>query len=246
MLVVTADDYGKTKHTTDCIFDSFSKERITSASAMVFMEDSQRAASLASGTSLEVGLHLNMTMPYSFSDVPQKLRGHQDKIRSFLGKHKLCQVIFNPFLMDAFEYIFRSEYEEFVKLYGRSPDFYNGHHHMHLCANLLLGKYIPEFALIRRTFTFNASEKNRANLLYRNLLDYLISKRYRSTDSFFSIAPLNDHNRFQKILDRATYENVEIEVHPEIQEEYDFLQSEMYQQMISQVKKCGFRNLYSS
>ena len=55
MLIITADDYGKTRHATDSILECFSNKRITSASAMVFMEDSGRAASLALKTRLEVG-----------------------------------------------------------------------------------------------------------------------------------------------------------------------------------------------
>lgn len=47
MVIITADDYGKPRHDTDSILKCFSSERITSSIAMVFMEDSERTASLA-------------------------------------------------------------------------------------------------------------------------------------------------------------------------------------------------------
>ena len=64
MIIITADDYGKTRHATDSILECFMNKSITSASAMVFMEDSERAASLTSETDVEVGLHINFTMPF--------------------------------------------------------------------------------------------------------------------------------------------------------------------------------------
>ena len=96
MLIITADDYGKNRNTTDNILECFARERITSASAMVFMEDSERAASLALRNSLEVGLHLNFTLPFSASNIPPKLREHQNRLVSYLTKHKMFQVIYNP------------------------------------------------------------------------------------------------------------------------------------------------------
>jgi len=243
MLIVTADDYGKTRHATDSILKCFSNKRITSASAMVFMEDSERAASLALETALEMGLHLNFTVPFSASNIPLKLREHQNKVVSYLTKHKIFQAIYNPLLANSFDFVFLSQQEEFMRLYGRVPDYYNGHHHMHLCANVLGSRMIPKGARVRRTFTFNQGEKNPFNRLYRHILDICISRRFISTDCFFSILPLQDHERLQKIFNRAAYDNVEIEVHPENAEEIEFLLSDQYQHLIDSVPIGCFGNL---
>ena len=102
MLIITADDYGKTMHSTDRILECFANNRITSASAMVFMEDSERSAVLALQTEVEVGLHLNFTQHFNAVKINNKLRMHQERVASYLTKHKLTQVIYNPFLSDSF------------------------------------------------------------------------------------------------------------------------------------------------
>ena len=243
MIIVTADDYGKNRRATDSIFECFSKKRITSASVMVFMEDSERAASLAAKTGLELGLHLNFTMPFSAPETPPHLRKQQGKVISYLSSHKLAQAIYNPFLSDAFRFLCREQEDEFKNLYGRAPAFYNGHHHMHLCANILAGKLLPQGAPVRRTFKFERGEKNRINRLYRRYVDRIVSKRHISTDRFFSIQPLQDRERLKRIFAYAENESVEIEVHPENMEETEFLLSEPYQNLIDGVPVGGFLQL---
>jgi predicted glycoside hydrolase/deacetylase ChbG (UPF0249 family) len=240
MLIITADDFGKTKNATDSILRCYSGKAITSASAMVFMEDSARAASLATGTTLEVGLHLNFTLPFSASDIPPKFREHQGRIVSYLAKDTLPQVLYNPFLRNSFAVVIRSQREEFLRLYGRPPDFYNGHHHMHLCANVLAGKVLPAGSRVRRTFTFSAGEKGLFNRLYRVVLDLRIDRRYISTDCFFNITPISDTERLRKIVACAAEKNVEIEVHPENDEEGEFLIGTEFHDLISSVDRGGF------
>lgn len=243
MLIITADDYGKTRHATDSILECFSNKRITSASAMVFMEDSERAASLALKTSLERGLHLNFTEPFSACNISLTLREHQNRVVSYLAGNKFAQVIYNPFLTDSFNFLFLAQQEEFVRLYGKLPDFYNGHHHMHLCANMLASNIIPKGTRLRRTFTFDPGEKNFFNLLYRQILHIWISRRYISTDSFFSIFPVQSHKRLRQIINHAVKENIEIEVHPENAEEIEFLLSDQHKSLIDSVHIGCFSNL---
>lgn len=64
MLIITADDLGLDEQVTDRILSSFNMHRISSASAMVFMKDTIRAAERAAELNLEVGLHLNFTLPF--------------------------------------------------------------------------------------------------------------------------------------------------------------------------------------
>ena len=243
MVIITADDYGKNVHATDSILKCFENQRITSASAMVFMEDSERAATLASKTKLEMGLHLNFTMPFNEVNVSPKIINHQKKVVSYLTKSKLAQAIYNPLLADSFHFLFLSQQEEFVRLYGRQPAFYNGHHHMHLCANMLMGKILPEGECVRRTFTFDKSEKNIFNRFYRHILDSFVATRFSSTDSFFSILPLGNQNRLQGILNRSAFSDVEIEVHPENSEEIKFLLSDQFNQLTASIHAGKFQQI---
>ena len=64
MLIVNADDWGGWKSATDAALACYKAGRINSVSAMVFMEDSERAAELAQADGLDVGLHLNFTTPF--------------------------------------------------------------------------------------------------------------------------------------------------------------------------------------
>lgn len=245
MLIITADDYGKTRRATDSILECFSSERITSASVMVFMEDSERAASLALKAGLEVGLHLNFTQPFSASNIPPKLHKHQNRLVSYLTKHKLFQVIYNPLLANSFSFVFQAQQKEFICLYGKTPEYYNGHHHMHLCANMLASKMIPNGARVRSTFTFDPGEKNPFNLLYRRILNFWISRRFLSTNFFFSIAPVQNQQRLRNIIDLATKETVEIEVHPENVEEIEFLLSDQCQHLLDSVRSGNFQQLHN-
>jgi len=245
MIIITADDYGKTRHATESILKCFSSKRITSASAMVFMEDSERASSLALKTGFEVGLHLNFTLPFSAPNIPLKLREHQNRVVSYLAKHKIFQAIYNPLLANSFNFVFLSQEEEFMRLYGRYPDHYNGHHHMHLCANVLASKMIPKGARVRRTFTFDQGEKNPFNRLYRHILDICVSRKFISTDYFFSLAPVQNHERLRNIFDRAVRKTVEIEVHPENHEEIEFLFSDQFQHLMDSVQSGNFQELHN-
>lgn len=243
MLIITADDYGKTRHATNSILKCFSNKRITSASAMVFMEDSERAAALALHTGLEVGLHINFTMPFSANKLSPKIREHHSRVVSYLTGNKLTQIMYNPLLANSFKFLFLSQQEGFMRLYGRHPDFYNGHHHMHLCANVLLGKMIPKGSRVRKTFTFDQGEKNPFNRLYRHILNIFVSGRFISTDCFFSILPVQNYERLRNIFKRAERDTVEIEVHPENVEEIEFLLSDQYQHLLDSVHSSNFQQL---
>jgi predicted glycoside hydrolase/deacetylase ChbG (UPF0249 family) len=61
MVIINADDFGRSRLVTDRILSCYKQGSITSTSAMVFMEDSQRAVDLAKEYSIDVGLHLNFT-----------------------------------------------------------------------------------------------------------------------------------------------------------------------------------------
>jgi predicted glycoside hydrolase/deacetylase ChbG (UPF0249 family) len=233
MVIITADDFGKTRHATDNILKCFFNQRITSASAMVFMEDSDRAAALVMKEDIEVGLHINFTTPFNSPKLSSQILKHHQRVASYLAKNKLTQLIYNPFLARSFQYLFLSQQDEFMRLYQKPPDFFNGHHHVHLCANMLLGGLLPKGKRVRRTFTFDAGEISILNRLYRKLLDVFVSGGYVSTDSFFSILPVVDQDRLWNIMNRSIRSNVEIEVHPENAEELEFLLSDQFRLLLN-------------
>jgi len=221
-LIVNADDWGRDRENTDRILDCARVGAVSAVSAMVFMEDSERAAALANEERVDAGLHLNFTTKFS-GRTNQKLADHHQRVSRFLLRNRMAQVIFHPGLTNSFAYVVASQIEEFRRLYGIDPNRVDGHHHMHLCANVLLTKLLPARTTARRNFSFVPGEKSGVNRLYRKFTDSLLARRHRMTDFFYSLAPVKPAERLQKIFLAAHCFTVELETHPVNQEEYDYL-----------------------
>jgi chitin disaccharide deacetylase len=231
-LIVNADDWGRDTTTTDRTRDCFVAKSVSSASAMVFMSDSERAADFATQHAWDCGLHLNFTTPFSASNCPARLREHQQKIARYLSWHRFASVCFHPGLTDSFEYVVRAQSDEFRRIYGAQPARIDGHHHMHLCANVVLGELLPAGTLVRRNFSFAPGEKSWINRSYRGLVDRRLARRHRQVDFLFPLAPLAPTDRLQRIFGLARHAVVELETHPANPDEHQFLTSgEMFQQL---------------
>jgi chitin disaccharide deacetylase len=223
LLIINADDWGRDHQTTERTLECITGGTVSAVSAMVFMADSERAATLAMARGIDAGLHLNFTMPFSTPDCPARLLEHQRELVAYLRRHSLARVVFHPGLAGSFEYVVKAQLDEFLRLYGAPPDRIDGHHHMHLCANVLLGRLLPSGTLVRRNFSFRPGEKSLANRLYRKAVDYRLSRRHRLVDFLFSLIPLDPPGRLQGIFSLASASTVEVETHPINPDEYCFL-----------------------
>ena len=222
-LIVNADDWGRDRHTTDRTRECCEARAVSSVSAMVFMEDSERAAEVARQDGIEVGLHVNFTTAFSDRAVPAPVAEHQRRVAGHLLRHRLAQVVFHPALTSSFEYVAKAQLEEFYRLYGAFPDKIDGHHHMHLCSNVLLQGLIPRGTIVRRSFSFEREEKNLANRMYRRLVDRSLARHHQLTDYFFSLPPLAPESRLRRIFSLARQLTVEVETHPANPEEHRYL-----------------------
>jgi predicted glycoside hydrolase/deacetylase ChbG (UPF0249 family) len=223
LLIINADDWGLDRETTDRIFQPALRKTVSSVSAMVFMEDSERAAAMARESGIDAGLHLNLTAPFSASNYPARLAERQGEITACLRRHSFGQVVFHPRLVHSFHYVVESQLEEFRRLYAAAPERIDGHHHMHLCSNVVFGGLLPPGILVRRNFSFLPGEKSLWNRLYRNFVDSVLAKRHRMADYFFSLPPLTPRSRLERIFSLANAHTVEVETHPARSGEYDFL-----------------------
>ena len=222
-LIINADDWGLDRETTDRIQECAAQRVISSASGMVFMADSERAATLAREQSIDIGLHLNLTQAFSGQNVSAQLREHHGRVANFLLRHRLAQVLYHPGLAVSFKYVVSAQLEEFHRIYGEAPRRIDGHHHMHLCANVLFAKLLPAGTIARRNFSFQPGEKGGVNRSYRKFIDSLLVRRHRTTDFFYSLAPLKPAERLQRVFTAAHSLTVELETHPVNREEYDYL-----------------------
>lgn len=223
LLIVNADDWGRDAATTDRIVECVVPGGVSAVSAMVFMQDSGRAASIARERGVEAGLHLNFTTPFTGAVLPPRLAGWQQPVRRYLRRHRLAPYVFNPRLSAAFEYLIAMQLDEYRRLYGTDPAHINGHHHMHLCANVLVPGLLPAGTFVRRNFCFEQGERSVWNRLYRKAVDRVLARRHRQTDFFFSLEPIEPRTRVQRICALARKAVVELETHPVQPDEYRFL-----------------------
>lgn len=222
-LIINADDWGRDVETTDRILECVALGAVSSASAMVFMEDSERGAGLALSRGVDVGLHLNLTTLFSSTSAAGRLIEHQGRLAHFLLRSRLSPVVYHPGLADSFRYVVSAQLEEFCRIYNAPPRRVDGHHHMHLCANVIFGALLPGGIITRRNFSFQPGEKSGPNRLYRRIIDRKLARRYRLADSFFSLAPLEPSSRLAQIVSAARSSVVEVETHPINPDEYKFL-----------------------
>jgi predicted glycoside hydrolase/deacetylase ChbG (UPF0249 family) len=222
-LIVNADDWGRDSYTTDKILDCSARGVLSSVSAMVFMKDSERAAAIALQQEIDAGLHLNLTTQFSARNCPIRLVERQRELSRYLMRHPFARAMFHPGLARSFEYVVSAQIEEFCRLYQKSPARLDGHHHMHLCANVLFGGLLPRRTIVRRHFSYEPGEKVLRNGAFRTLTSAFLSRRHRLVDFFFSLPPLEPPNRLQRIFSLARQNVVEIETHPVNPNEYRFL-----------------------
>jgi len=235
VLCVNADDMGWTKDITDRIIECHSQGSLHSVSLITFMIDSERAANLAGETRMDIGLHVNFDQSLTSTKTPAKLREHHRTVSNYLQASKWNQVLYNPLLRNAFDYVFQAQWDEFYRLCGIHPARLDGHHHMHLCMNMLASDKLPRGIRIRRNFTFDPTEKNPVNRLYRYLVDRWLISRFNCTDFFFSISPV-EHKRLQRVVSLSTSADVELMVHPGVEEEYRYLLSEEWSNLMAEAQ----------
>src|SRR5260370_13715825 len=171
LLNINADDWGRDRLNTDRTLDCVICGAVSSVSAMMFMKDSERSAAIARERRIDTGLHLNLTTKFSVAGCPSRLMEHQERLATYLRRWRLAQPVVHPGLIRSFEYVVAAQLEEFERLYGAAPERIDGHHHMHLCANVLLAKLLPAGTMIRRNFSFRPGAKSFGNRPFRRLWD---------------------------------------------------------------------------
>ena len=236
MLIINADDWGRSVAETDAALKCCKGGRITSLSAMVFMEDSERAADLAKENELDVGLHLNFTEKFTANQCPRTLSNYHHQIVRFLRGTKYSQLLYNPFLRKEFAYTYEAQAGEFERLHGKAPSHIDGHHHMHLCANILMSNLIPNGMKMRRNFSFSAGEKNPLNRAYRAMIDWWLGRKYQMTDYFFDLSQCIEEDKFDRVVILANSGDVEIMTHPIISSEVDYLLGDTFGALLQRVQ----------
>jgi len=239
MIIINADDWGRSREETDAALSCHRESRITSVSAMVFMRDSERAADLAKENGVDVGLHLNLNQKYD-GGVSSSAAGSQNRIARFFSASRYALLIYHPGLKKQFRDVVRDQLEEFSRLYGKAPSHFDGHQHRHLCANMVVDKVIPPGQKVRRNFSFWPGEKSFLNRSYRSLVDRRLGRSYRLTDCFFSLGECLKTNRIARVVELAKVSNVELMTHPNQRDEFAWLMSDGFLNNIGNLQTGSF------
>jgi predicted glycoside hydrolase/deacetylase ChbG (UPF0249 family) len=242
VLIVNADDWGRTVAETDAALGCFSEGRITSVTAMTFMADSERAAGIALKHNIPVGLHLNFTEPLTAPGVSAAVLSEQRRLTQFLNRTRYSALLPNPFLRRSFCAVFKCQLDEFVRLYQKPPTHFDGHRHFHLCSTMLFAAPIPKGQRVRRTFSFTTREKGVANWVYRRALDRWLVGRYRTTDYFFALSRMTDA-RFAQVACLAQEASVELMTHPVVSEERRLLLNRDFERVMTGVRLGSYADL---
>jgi predicted glycoside hydrolase/deacetylase ChbG (UPF0249 family) len=223
MLIINADDWGRSRMETDAALRCFQHGAITRVSAMVFMEDSERAADIAKTAGIDVGLHVNLTEAFVTSVPSHAVVDAQSRTAGFLKSNKYAQILYHPLLRDAFRDTYCAQADEFVRLYGKAPSHVDGHQHMHLCANMLVDGIIPIGQKVRRNFSFKSAEKGWLNRTFRRVSDWWLSRNYHLTDYFFALSQHLSIAALDRVILLSKTSSVELMTHPTQQDEQTFL-----------------------
>ncbi len=219
MLIVNADDFGATPSTTDAICEAFDAAVITSTSGMVWMNDSTRAADIAAERGLSLGLHLNLTLPFSGLDVPQKVQERQLRLTEVFTRdgwwREAGRRIDRKLLSGAIE----DQVEGFCELFGQ-PTHIDGHHHVHLYEAVL--DLLPRTWPIRPPLRAPAQVDARLNRRERHL-----RRRFRAPDLALALDRLKPAagEASLDVLDRARGLCIEVMTHPRQPPEMEFLRT---------------------
>jgi predicted glycoside hydrolase/deacetylase ChbG (UPF0249 family) len=243
MLIINADDWGRSREETDAALVCVRNQRVTSVSAMVFMADSERAAGLAREHDVDAGLHLNLNEAYSGEVSSPNAKTAHARVCRFMKRSKFAVLIYNPLLRASFRDVFQSQWDEFVRLFGKTPSHVDGHQHRHLAANILFDDIIPVGLAVRRNFTFAPGEKSGLNRAYRGWVDRWLARRYRLTDHLFNLAQCMQEAKINRLLDLARITSVEMETHPCKDAERAFLSSDSFWRLLQTVKTAPYAAL---
>jgi predicted glycoside hydrolase/deacetylase ChbG (UPF0249 family) len=236
MLIINADDVGRSRAETDIAVALFRERRLTSGTFMMFMEDTERAVELARERGMNTGLHLNLSQRYNGRLPSPAAQSAHERVVRFMKSSKFAVLLYHPGLRGAFRDVFRSQADEYERLFGRPPRHVDGHQHRHLCANLICEEIIPRGCSVRRNFSFFPGDKSWINRAYRRWVDARLARRYRLTDYFFSLAQCLRGGRTRVPAELAGEHRVELMTHPVQPDEAAFLRSAEFDRVFDKIQ----------
>jgi len=245
VLIVNADDLGLDQSNTDAILECFHAGAISSATALVWMKDSDRAAEITR-RELPIGLHLNLIEPFTATDVPEQVAATQLRVVELLSAGGIGAQLYHPAWSADFERCISDQLSRFRELYGREPTHVDGHRHSHLALNALFARALAPVRRYRRPVNRLGWESAAHKRAARALLCRLVRLRFLTTDWCFSVRPLHPAlggSGIDAKLDRARRDSVELMVHPGYPDELPVLRSADWRERLSRYRLGTYADL---
>ncbi len=238
MLIVNGDDFGYSNTVTDPVLAAYDDRLISSASAMVWIPDSERAAAAARERDLPVGLHLNLTVPFRGDIAPALARELQTELTTVFDAGSWNDSDARPQtpdrrIADAVGHqlgAFRAQFGE--------PSHIDGHHHIHVHPAVLacLPREIPIRPVLRAPQDLKRPADRR---------DKLISRWFSTPDAcvgFQQIHPAFGGAGFD-VLSYARSHIVEVMVHAQIPQERAALDTAQWREVLAALEVGSYRAL---
>ena len=235
MLIVNADDWGLRPEVTDAILECWRAGAITSASAMVHMEDSARAFGLAASVGPPLGLHLNLTTPFTAADVPPDRRRRQERAVAYFSGPGRRRLLLDPRVRGLVDSCIVDQLKAFAESGARQARHADGHQHIQVCPTVLLAPSLGRLAGLRRAQSFLSGRRSTFKRAYRGTVNLVLRRRFRSV-RFVSLRDLHPDlggAGLDRLADLARRDDVEVMVHPAWQEERQVLLSPGWLQLLA-------------
>jgi chitin disaccharide deacetylase len=234
LLIVNADDFGYDERNTDAAAECFARGRITSVSAMVYMRDSERAAEVARDAGVPVGLHLNLSEPYTGSDVREAARLRHARLaeRFSGGWLRVRRWLYDPMICRDVDDCIGEQLAQFQALYGAAPSHVDGHKHVQVSPNVLLSRALRPGTRMRTALHLDATLRRPGRAARRRLME----RRFTSTGYCFDFAER------ERALQFAREATVELVVHPALQD-YTALLSDDWARTLERVSLGSFADI---
>jgi predicted glycoside hydrolase/deacetylase ChbG (UPF0249 family) len=235
VLIVNADDWGLRPEVTDAILECWQAGAITSASAMVHMEDSARAFALADSEGPPLGLHLNLTTPFTAADVPPDRRRRQQRAVAYFAGPRRRRLLFDPRVRGSIDSCIADQLDAFAQSGAGMARHADGHQHVQVCPTVLFAPSLGRLASLRRAQSFLSGRRSTSKRAYRGTVNLVLRRRFRSV-RFVSLRDLHPDlggTGLDRLADLARRDDVEVMVHPAWEEERQVLLSSDWLQRLA-------------